>query len=232
MSEQSSWHEVLNAHCGGDLSGPKAKVWENELRMMFTNPPLGPSEVINAVRKMADKLANNPDKYGNTHKPTLQTLAEQIRWTRNRAGGGSSQGRVETEEDACATIAAEPCPFLRWAMILAPSRKRYRENIIAALTRSRIPFEPDIRKHPRYRMRLADPYQRAALEQLQRETPGGELDEDPYLRKVEALHRGQPLEPVPRGENDRFERAVNPAAWKPEPARADHARVIEDAEWR
>lgn len=229
MTDQTPWHEILNAHTNAGLTGPTAKVWAEELRRKFTNPPLGPEEVHNAARRLGEHLASATGDY--RRKPTLPDLIEQINWTRNR-NGGSSQGRVESEEDACAAIANEPCPFMRWSMIMAPSRKRYRENIIAAMTRSRIPFEPDPRKHPRYRMRLADPTRRAELEQLQRETPGHELDEDPYLRRVEALHRGQAMEPVPRGENDRFERAINPAAWRPEPARADHAAAIEDAEWR
>jgi hypothetical protein len=187
------WHEILNAHTGAGLTGPTAKVWADELRRKFTNPPLGPEEVHNAARKLGEHIANSGSSY--RQKPTLPDLIEQIQFTRNRASGAEG-GRKESPEDALSRIQAEPCPFMRFSMIAAPSRRWMREELLDRLRIAGVEVRSDIRNHPRFGMRPARPADRDILAEI-RERLRPVLDEDQYLREVEALLARVPLEPHP-----------------------------------
>lgn len=210
MPEETPWHEILNAHTGAGITGPQAKVWADELRRKFTNPPLGPEEVHNAARRLGEHLANSTGDY--RRKPTLPDLIEQIKWTRNRAGSNGT-GERETLEQAVNSIAREACPHFRFSRAMAPSRSKYRAELMDALHRAGKPVERDIRKHPRFMQRPADPYVRDSMGDLiEQHAKAGTLDEDVYLREVERLLAGARMERIAVPVNDHLSRVANHAA--------------------
>lgn len=228
MQDQTPWHEILNAHTGAGITGPQAKIWADELRRKFTNPPLGPEEVHNAARKLGEHLANGRSEY--RRKPTLPDLIEQITWTRNKAGGRSS-GEVETLEDAVCSIMRESCPHMRFSRAMAPSRAKYRMQLLEALERAGKPVQRDIRTHPRFMMRPADPHIRQQLDELRANPPGGRIDEDEYLYAVERLLAVARMEPIPRPINDPFARVAAFAAAGVARVEATRTTNQEDETW-
>ena len=210
MHDEASWHEILNAHTGAGLSANTAKVWENELRLRFTSPTLGINEVANAARRLGEHLASSTGDY--RRKPTLPDLIEQINWTRNRSGGNST-GHRETLEDAVCLLMRDPCPHSRFSRAMAPSRAKYRQELIDALERAGKPVARDIRTHPRFMQRPADPFVRQQqVELVERHALAGTLDEDVYLAELDRLLSGARMEAIPRPENDRFARVASFAA--------------------
>lgn len=211
MTEKSSWHEILNAHTGAGLTGPQASVWENELRIRFTSPPLGPEEVNNAARRLGEHLASGTGEY--RRKPTLPDLIEQINWTRNRSGNGATGERETLEDAVCSIMRGDACPHFRFSRAMAPSRSKYRAELMEALARAGKPVERDIRKHPRFMQRPADPFVRDQMGDLiERHAKAGTLDEDVYLREVERMLAGARMERIAVPVNDRFARVANHAA--------------------
>lgn len=221
MPEETPWHEILNAHTGAGITGPQAKVWADELRRKFTSPPLGPEEVHNAARKLGEHRANASGDY--RRKVELSDLFEQINWTRNRSGNGGT-GERETLEDAVCSIMRDTCPHFRFSRATAPSRMKYRAELMDALQRAGKPAERDIRKHPRFMQRPADPFLRDQMGDLiERHAKAGTLDEDAYLREVERLLAGARMERIAVPVNDHFARVSSAAAAgvaRPEVARA------------
>ena len=210
MSDQTLWHEILNAHTGAGLTGPAAKVWAEELRRRFTAPPLGPEEVHNAARKLGEHLSNGTGDY--RRKPTLPDLIEQINWTRNRSGGNST-GHRETLEDAVCLLMRDSCPHSRFSRAMAPSRAKYRLELIDALERSGKPVVRDIRTHPRFMQRPADLFIRQQQSELvERHALAGTLDEDAYLAELDRLLAGAQMEAISRPINDPYARVASFAA--------------------
>lgn len=210
MITDTPWHEILNAHTGAGITGPQAKVWADELRRRFTSPPLGPDEVCNAARKLGEHRANSNDQY--RRKVELHDLFEQINWTRNRAGGNGT-GERETLEQAVNSIMRDACPHFRFSRAMAPSRSKYRAELMDALARAGKPVARDVRSHPRFMMRPADPFVRDQMgELIERHAQAGTLDEDCYLREVERLLSGARMERIATPDVDHYSTVARFAA--------------------
>ena len=230
MTESTPWHATLKALTGVELTRADAQVWENELRMIFVSPPLGQSEVINAVRSLSTYLTGNTDKYGNVSKPTLQKLIKELQWHRKKSASGiQSNGHRETLEDAVCLLMRDACPHSRFSRAMAPSRAKYRQELIDALERSGKPVARDIRTHPRFMHRPADPFIRQQhVELIERHARAGTLDEDAYLAELDRLLAGAQMETIPRPINDPYARVASFAAAGTARADEPRARFEED----
>jgi hypothetical protein len=188
----TDWAHVLNDRLRANITGPMRDRWSHALAAKFQTPPLTETEKESAALRIAEFKSNESGKY--RHPVTLQDMEEQIGWSRNRATWDG--GRKESPEDALAKISAEPCPFMRFSMIAAPSRRWMRDELLDRLRIAGVEVRSDIRNHPRFGMRPSRPADRDILAEI-RERLRPVLDEDAYLREIESFLARVPLDRHP-----------------------------------
>lgn len=205
----TDWAHVLNDHLRADITGPMRQRWNAAMDAQFSFPPITETEKEAAALRVANHLASEGGNF--RRKVTLADMLEQIAFSRRSAG--TTNGHRETLEDAVCLLMRDPCPHSRFSRAMAPSRAKYRMELIDALERSGKPVARDIRTHPRFMQRPADPFTRQQqAELIERHALAGTLDEDAYLAELDRLLAGAQMEAIPRPENDRFARVASFAA--------------------
>ncbi len=222
----TDWAHVFNDRLRADITGPMRQRWNDAMAAQFSTPQLTEIEKESAALRVANHLASDGGSF--RRKVTLADMLEQIAFSRRTAG--NQGGMRETLEDAVCSIMRDACPHFRFSRAMAPSRSKYRAELMEALARAGKPVERDIRKHTRFMQRPADPFVRDQMGDLiERHAKAGTLDEDVYLREVERLLAGARMERIAAPDNDHYARVSSAAAAgvaRPEVARAADEEIF------